>query len=52
MYRCTKFLLIWRTSDFEIKFAHENMNEKNFEKINVKIVTSMLVSFVNFFNSI
>ena len=55
MYRSTKFkkfLLIWRTSDFEIKFAHKNMNEKIFEKINVKTVISMLVSFVNFFNSI
>ena len=28
------------------------MNEKIFEKINVKTVISMLVSFVNFFNSI
>ena len=36
MYPCTKFLLIWRTSDFSIKFAQKNMNEKNFEKINIK----------------
>ena len=36
MYRCTKFQLIWRTSDFGTKFAPKNMNGWNFEKINVK----------------
>ena len=38
MYLCTKFQLIWRTSDFVTKFAQKNMNEKNFEKIKFKIV--------------
>ena len=37
MYPCKKFHPIWRTSEFEIKFAQENMNENNFEKINIKI---------------
>ena len=41
MYRCTKFQLIWRTSDFGTKFAPKNMNEWNFEKINVKIVITI-----------
>ena len=41
MYPCTKFLLIWRTSYFKAKFTQKNMNEKNFEKINVKIVLSL-----------
>ena len=41
MYPFTKFQLIWRTSDFETKFAQKNMTDKNFEKINIKIVVSM-----------
>ena len=36
MYPCTKFQLIWRTSDFGTNFAQENMNNKNFGKINIK----------------
>ena len=38
MYPCTKLLLICRTSAFGTKFAQKNVNENNFEKINVKIV--------------
>ena len=37
MYPCTNFQLIWRTSDFGTKFAQKNMNDKNFEKINIKL---------------
>ena len=33
MYPCTKFRLIWRTSDLGNKFANENF----FEKINIKL---------------
>ena len=36
MYPCTKFQLIWINSDFEIKFAQKNMNDKNLRKINIK----------------
>ena len=36
MSPCTKFQLIWRTSNFGTKFAPENMNDKNFEKIIIK----------------
>ena len=36
MYHCTKFELIWRTSDFRTKFAQKNMNDKNFGKIKIK----------------
>ena len=36
MYPCTKFQLIWRTSDFGTKLAIKNMNDKNFETINIK----------------
>ena len=36
MYPCTKFQLIWRTSDFGTKFAQKNVNNKNFGKINIK----------------
>ena len=36
MYPFTKFQTILRTSDFGTKFAQKNMNDKNFEKINVK----------------
>ena len=37
MSPCTKFQLIWRTSDFGAKFAQDYMNDKNFEKIRIKI---------------
>ena len=37
MYPCTKFQLIWRTSDFGTKFAQINVNDKNLGKINIKI---------------
>ena len=40
MYDCTKFQLIWRTSDFGTKFA-QNMNDKIFEEINLKIEISI-----------
>ena len=36
MYPCTKFQLIWRTSDFGTKFAKKNVSDKNFGKINIK----------------
>ena len=36
MYPCTKFQFIWRTSDFQTKVAEKNMNDKNFEKRNIK----------------
>ena len=39
MYPCTKFQLNWRTSHFGTKFAQKN--DKNFEKINIKIITSI-----------
>ena len=41
MYTCSKFQLIWRTSDFGTKSAQKNMNDKHFEKINVKIVINI-----------
>ena len=41
MYPCTKFQLIWKISDFGTKFAAKNMNDKHFEKINIKIVISI-----------
>ena len=38
MYPCTKFHLIWQISDFvEPNFPKENINDKNFEKTNIKI---------------
>ena len=37
MYSCTKFQLIWKTSDFWTKFAQKNVSDRNFEKINIKI---------------
>ena len=40
-YRTTKFQSIWRTSDFETKFFPKSMTDKNFEKINFKIVISI-----------
>ena len=36
MCPCTKFQLIWRTSDFGTKFAQKNVNNKNFGKTNIK----------------
>ena len=36
MYPCTKFKLIWRTSDIRTKFAQKNVNNKNFGKIDIK----------------
>ena len=36
MYHCTKFELIWRTSDFGTKFTYKNLNDKNVGKINIK----------------
>ena len=33
-----KFQFIWRTSHFGTKFAQTNINENNFEKINIKTV--------------
>ena len=41
MYPCTKFQLIQRTPDFGTRFAQKNMNEKNFEKLNIKIIISI-----------
>ena len=38
MYPSTKFQSIWRTSDFETIFAQKYLSDKNFEKINIKIV--------------
>ena len=41
MYPCIKCQSIRKTSDFATKFAQKNMNDKNFEKINVKIIISI-----------
>ena len=41
MYPSTKFQSVWRTSNFETKFAPKNMTDKNFEKTNIKIVISI-----------
>ena len=41
MYPSTKFQSLWRTSDFETKFAQKNMTDKNFGQINIKIVISI-----------
>ena len=41
MCACPKFQLIWRTSEFGPKLAQKNMNDKHFEKINIKIVISI-----------
>ena len=42
MYPWTKVYLIWQTSDFVgPNFPKENMNDKNFEKINIKIKISI-----------
>ena len=40
MYTNTRFVIV-TTSDFETKFAQKNMNDKNFEKTNIKIVISI-----------
>ena len=37
MYTYTKFKSVWRTSDFKTKFGPENMADKYFERINIKI---------------
>ena len=44
MYACPKFQLIRRTSDFGTKFSPKNMNDKNFEKINIQIVISITIA--------
>ena len=36
MYTCPKFQLIWRTSDYETKLVQKNINDKYFEKTNIK----------------
>ena len=36
MCPCTKFQLIWRTSDFGTNFVQKNLSDKNFGKINIK----------------
>ena len=48
MYSCTKIQSIWRTSDFETKFAQKkkkiaqkNMADKDFQKITIKIIISI-----------
>ena len=41
MYTYAKFQLIWRTSDFGTKFTQKNVNNKNFEKLNIKIMISL-----------
>ena len=41
MYSCANFQSIWRTPDFETKFAQKNMTDKNFQKINIKILISI-----------
>ena len=37
----TKFQSMWRTSDFETKFAQKSITDKNSEKINIKITISI-----------
>ena len=37
MCPCTKFQLIWKTSDYGTKFAKKNVSDKNFGKINIKL---------------
>ena len=39
MYPSMKLQSIWRTSDFETKFAPINMTDKNFEKINIIVIS-------------
>ena len=37
MYPFTKFQPIWKTSNFGTKFFQKNINDKNFEKIKLKL---------------
>ena len=39
MYSYTKFKPFCKTSDYETKFAPQNVTGKDFEKANIKIVT-------------
>ena len=41
MYANAKFQSIGTTSDFGTKFTQNYLNDKNFEKINIKIVISI-----------
>ena len=41
MYANARFLSIGTTSDFGTKFLQNYMNDKAFEKINIKIVISI-----------
>ena len=41
MYSYTKFKSLCKTSDYEPKFAPQNMTDKDFEKANIKIVTTI-----------
>ena len=50
MYPCTKFQLIWRTSDFGMKFAQKTRVTKDFAKINIKIVIRTYQISVNLEN--
>ena len=55
MYPWTKFHLIWQTFDFVgPNFPKENMNDKNFEKINIKIEISiyMVIYLCTIFQSV
>ena len=38
MHPCTKLQLIWGISYFGTQLAQKNMNDKNFEKINIKTI--------------
>ena len=42
MYSSTKFQLIWKTSNFEHKFVQKNLTDKKIDKINIKIIISIL----------
>ena len=41
MYTNARFQSIGTTSDFETKFAQNYMNDKTFQKLNIKNVTSI-----------
>ena len=41
MYTNARFQSIGTTSDFATKFAQNDMNDKPFERINIKIVISI-----------
>ena len=41
MYPSTKFRSCWRNPDYAGKFAQKNVNDKNFEKINIKFEMRM-----------